>query len=140
MTGIDTSKLDAFLASVVGDLGAAISVPLVILGDRLGLYKAMAGAGAMTAAQLASKTGTAERCVREWLLNQAAGGYIEYDKARQTFRLPDEQAMVLADSQSPAHMQGGFEIILSLFRDLPKLEKAFKSDGGMDWGEHDHCL
>jgi SAM-dependent methyltransferase len=140
MATADSGKLDAFLRSVVGDLGAAISVPLVILGDRLGLYKAMAGGGAMTAAQLAAKTGTLERCIREWLLNQAAGGYVEYDKARQTFRLPDEQAMVLADSQSPAHMQGGYEIILSLFRDLPKLEQAFRSDGGLDWGEHDHCL
>lgn len=137
---IDQAKLEALLNTVVGDMGAAISAPLVILGDRLGLYKAMAGAGPITPSELAYKTGTAERLIREWLLNQAAGGYVKYDPASQAFELPAEHAMVLADENSPADMHGGFEIILSLFRDIDKLERAFKSDGGLDWGQHDHCL
>ena len=137
---VDTQKLDAFLGKAVGDLGAAMSVPLMIVGERLGLYRAMQKAGPMTSEQLAKKTNTTERYVREWLMNQAAGGYVNYDAATKAFTLPDEQAMAMADEDSPCYMHGGYEVILSLFRDLDKIESVFKTGKGLEWGEHDHCL
>jgi 2-polyprenyl-3-methyl-5-hydroxy-6-metoxy-1,4-benzoquinol methylase len=137
---IDQDKLNAFLGQAVGDIGAAMSVPLMILGDRLGLYRAMQGAGPMTAGQLAKKTSTTERYVREWLLNQAAGGYVSFDPKADAFTLPDEQAMAMADGNSPCYMHGAYEVILSLFRDIDKFEKVFRNGKGMEWGEHDHCL
>src|SRR5258708_3284157 len=99
---INESKLNEFMGKALGDMGAAINTGLVLIGDRLGLYKAMAGAGAMTSAELAAKTGTHERYVREWLCAQAAGGYVTYDSTTQKFTLPDEQAMALAVEDSPA--------------------------------------
>lgn len=98
---IDDAKLNAFLARVLDDIGASMSAALIIIGDRLGLYKAMAGAGPMSSAALAKRTQTTERYVREWLGNQAAGGSVTYDPATQWFTLPDEQAMALADESSP---------------------------------------
>src|ERR1700690_3959411 len=115
-------------------MGGGMWVPLMILGDRLGLYRAMQGAGPLTSAQLAKKTNTAERYVREWLMNQAAGGYVKYDAAARTFTLPDEQAMVVADENSPCYMHGAYEVILSLFRDLDKFEQVFRGGGGLEWG------
>lgn len=128
------------MGKAVGDLGAAMSVPLLILGERLGLYRAMAGAGPLTSAQLAQKANTDERCTREWLMNQAAGGYIHYDPAEKTFTLPDEQAMAMADENSPVFLHGAYDILQSLFRDLPKFEAVMRSGRGMGWGEHDGCL
>ncbi len=137
---IDQARLEAFMGQAVSDMGGAISVPLMILGDRLGLYRAMRGAGPVTSQQLAQKTGTAERYVREWLMNNAAGGYVQYDAGTNTFALPEEQAMALADETSPFYTQGAYEIILSLFRDLDKFETMFRTGGGLEWGDHDHCL
>ena len=137
---IDQHLLEAFLGKAVSDIGAAMSVPLMIVGERLGLYRAMQGAGPITSEQLAKKTGTTERYVREWLMNQAAGGYVNYDAAAKTFTLPDEQAMAMANEDSPCFMHGAYEIILSVFRDLDKIETIFKTGRGMEWGEHDHCL
>jgi SAM-dependent methyltransferase len=137
---VDPNQLNAFLGKTIDDIGAAMSVPLLILGERLGLYQAMRGAGPLTPAQLADKTHTAERYIREWLMNNAAGGYVQYDPQAQTFTLPDEQAMALADETSPCYMHGAYEIILSLFRDLDKFEPAFRNGTGLEWGEHDHCL
>lgn len=137
---VDSARLEAFMGKAISDMGGAISVPLMILGDRLGLYKAMRGAGGMTPGQLAKKTGTAERYVREWLLNNAAGGYVNYDPATEAFTLPDEQAMALADEGSPFYTQGAYEIILSVFRDLDKFESVFRTGEGLEWGDHDHCL
>jgi 2-polyprenyl-3-methyl-5-hydroxy-6-metoxy-1,4-benzoquinol methylase len=137
---IDQNRLNEFLGKAVGDMGAAISAPMMILGDRLGLYRAMQGAGPLTPAQLAKKTDTAERYIREWLLNQAAGGYVTYDAKSQTFTLPDEQAMVLSNESSPCYMQGIYETIQSLFHDIDKFETIFRSGAGLEWGEHNHRL
>src|SRR5690242_12429500 len=101
---IDEARLEAFVGQAVTDMGAAISGLLLHIGDRLGLYKAMAGAGPVTSATLAARTGTAERYVREWLGNQAAGGYVTYDPADGTYELPAEQAMVVANENSPVFL------------------------------------
>ena len=122
---IDPSKLDAFLGKAVGDLGAAISAVLVSLGDELGFYRALAQA-ALTPAQLASRTGTHERYVREWLAAQAAAGYVEYDAGADRFHLNPEQATVFADEDSPAFMAGAFEVLSSLWIDEPKVAEAFQ--------------
>ncbi len=139
---IDTAKLDAFMGRAVGDIGAAMSAVLVLIGDRLGLYKSMAAAGraGVTPAELAARTSTTERYIREWLLNQAAGGYIEYDRASGKYWIPEEQAMALAEEGSPAFVQGAFQVIYSAFMDEGKIEKAFRTGEGLDWGEHHHCL
>ena len=137
---INEARLQEFMGKAVVDMGAAISVPLFILGERLGLYKAMASAGPLTPAQLAKKAGTDERCTLEWLMCQAAGGYVIYDPAAKTFTLPDEQALAMADENSPVFMHGAYDVIQSLFRDLPKFERMFRSGRGLDWGEHDGCL
>ena len=105
---IDPDKLHAFMGKVVGDFGAALSSTLVYIGQRLGLYKALAAAGPQTPAELAERTGTVERYVREWLINQAAGGYVEYDPGAERFHLSPEQAAALADEESPAFVGGGF--------------------------------
>lgn len=136
---IDQAKLEQLLGRMVGDIGAAMSAVQVVVGDRLGLYKAIAG-GAATAKDLAQRTGTNERMVREWLLNQAASGYIEYDKARGTYSMTPEQAMALADDASPAAMNGAFDIITSIHRDTDRLVEVFKSGRGLPWGAHDRCL
>jgi SAM-dependent methyltransferase len=137
---VDQSKLEAFQGKMLGDMGAAVSAALVILGDRLGLYKAMAQGGPMTSLQLASATGTTERYVREWLAAQAAAGYVDYDPVKSEFSLTPEQAMVFADEGGPAFMAGGFELLASMFRDEPKVAAVFKSGKGLGWHEHDVCL
>ncbi len=137
---IDQEKLQQFLGQVVGELGAAMNAALVLVGEKLGLYKAMAGAGAMTAAELAGKTSTDERYVREWLSAQAAGGFVTYDPARQTFELPNEQAFALAMEDSPAYLPGAFQIVSSMFKDEPKLVEAFRTGEGVGWDEHDVSL
>jgi len=137
---IDEARLEAFVGQAVTDMGAAISGLLVHIGDRLGLYKAMAGAGPMTAATLAVRTGTAERYVREWLGNQAAGGYVSYDPADGTFELPAEQAMVVADEDSPVFLAGAFEVIASCYADHGRFVDAFRTGAGVGWHEHDDRL
>jgi len=137
---VDPAKLEQFMGRIVGDMGSAISAVLVVIGDQLGLYKAMAGAEPLTPAELATRTGTAERYVREWLCAQAAGGYVDYDAATGRFRLNDEQAMVFADEQSPVFAQGGFQILTSLFKDEPKITAAFRTGKGVGWHEHDPAL
>jgi SAM-dependent methyltransferase len=133
---VNEAKLNQFMGQALGEMGAAINTALVILGDRLGLYKAMAGAGPMTAAELAKKTGTAERYVREWLSAQAAGGYVTYDAATLKFTLPDEQAFALAVEGSPAFIPGAYQVIASVIMDEPKIREAFKSGVGVGWHEH----
>jgi SAM-dependent methyltransferase len=137
---IDEQKLGAFMDQAVGELGATLGAALVVIGDRLGLYKAMAGAGALTSTQLAARTGTAERYVREWLNAQAAGGYLTYDPATKTYTLPAEQALALADESSPFFLCGAFQGFTSLVRDEPKIREAFKSGAGVGWHEHHHDL
>ena len=137
---IDEAQLEAFVGQAVVDMGAAISGLLLHIGDRLGLYKAMAGAGPITSSTLAARTGTAERYVREWLGNQAAGGYVVYNPVDSTFDLPAEQAMVLADEDSPVFLGGAFESIASCYTDHEMLVDAFRSGAGIGWQEHDDRL
>ena len=137
---INQEKLDQFLGQVVGELGAAMNAALVLIGEKLGLYKAMAGAGAMTPAELSAKTNTDERYVKEWLSAQAAGGYVTYDAATRSFTLPNEQAFALAQEDSPAYMPGAFQIISAVMRDEPKLAEAFRTGDGVGWDEHDAAL
>jgi SAM-dependent methyltransferase len=125
------AKLQAFLARALYDLAAAQSAALVALGDRLGLYKAMAGAGPLTAAQLAARTGTSEVYLREWLANQACGGYVEYDAASGTFTLPEEQALALAREDGPASMAAVFQGADGLASARDALADAFRSGRGV---------
>ena len=140
MTQPDMDKLDTLLGKLVGDLGAALGGALVVLGDRLGLYRAMAGGGAMSAEALAEKTGTRARYVREWLSAQAAAGYIDYDSEADRFSLSPEQEMAFADESSPAFFPGAFEVAQSAWLDEPKIAEAFKTGEGVGWHEHSHCL
>ena len=139
-TEIDMNKLEAFMGQVVTDMGAVISAPLMVIGEKLGLYKAMAGAGALTSAEVAERAGVAERSVREWLRNQAAGGYLTYDAESDQYTLPDEHAMALADEESPVYVLGAFELIESLYADGEQITESFRTGKGMGWHEHDHRL
>ncbi len=137
---IDEAKVEAFMGQAVTDMGAVISAPLFIIGDKLGLYKAMAGAGPLSSGEVADRSGAAERSVREWLRNQAAGGYVAYDPESDTYTLPDEHALALADEDSPFYILGAYDLIASLFADEERIVEAFKSGSGMGWHEHDHRL
>jgi SAM-dependent methyltransferase len=137
---INEAKLEAFVGRAVVDMGAAISGLLLHIGDRLGLYKAMAGAGPITSATLAQRTGTTERYVREWLGNQAAGGYVVYNPAEGTYELPAEQAMVVANEDSPVFLGGAFETIASCYADHDVFVDAFRTGAGVGWHEHDERL
>ncbi len=134
---LDESKLNAFMGQAVQDMGAAMHASLVVVGDKLGLYKAMAGAGPMTPAQLASKSSTDERYVREWLNANAASGYVTYDAANKSYTLPPEQAFALAVEDSPAFLPGAFQMIGAIMRDVPKITEAFRTGRGVGWHEHD---
>ncbi len=133
---VDENKLNEFMGRALGDMGAAMNAALVLLGDELGLYKAMNGAGGMTADELAEKTGTFPRYVREWLSAQAASGYVSYDSATRKFTLPPEQAMALAQEGSPVFIPGAFDIIRSVMVDEPVVREAFKTGNGVGWHEH----
>ncbi|HEY2144685.1 MAG TPA: methyltransferase domain-containing protein [Steroidobacteraceae bacterium] len=136
---IDEAKLNEFLGKAVGDLGAAISATMVLVGDRLGLYKALAQ-GALTSLELAQRTGTNERYVREWLGNQGASGYVQYDAASGKWSLTPEQALCLADPNGPVDMPGAYNIVEATFHALSRTLDNFKSGKGMEWGEHHPCL
>jgi SAM-dependent methyltransferase len=137
---IDEGKLEAFMGQAVGDLGAAISGLMVLLGDELGLYKAMAGAGPLSAAELADRTGCDGRYVLEWLNNQAAGGYVAYDADRDAYELPPEQALALADEDSPVFLPGGFAGIAAAWAGADKYVDAFRTGKGVGWHEQDPRL
>jgi SAM-dependent methyltransferase len=133
---VDSEKLNEFVARFVGDLGAAVHAGMVVIGERLGLYKELAQ-GPATAAELATRTKTDARYVREWLSSQAAGGYVSYDAAADKFSLNAEQAFTLADENSPAYLPGAFQLALGSLRAVPRITEAFRSGAGMGWGEHD---
>ena len=137
---VNEEKLNALLGKMVGDLGAAVNGALVIIGDKLGLYKALQENGAMTSQELADKTGTAERYIREWSSAQAAQRYLDYDDSAQKFSLSAEQAMVFADNDSPVIMTGGFYAVSSVYHDEPHVVEAFKTGEGVSWGDHCSCL
>jgi SAM-dependent methyltransferase len=134
---IDQDKLMAFMGQVVGELGATVNAGLIVIGDRLGLYRAMAGAGPLSPAELADRTGTSERYVREWLNAQAAGDYVEYDAASERYSLSAEKALALADESSPAFVGGAFQLALATLKSTPQIEDAFRSGAGYGWHEHD---
>jgi SAM-dependent methyltransferase len=139
-TGIDEAKLEAFMGQAVTDMGAIISAPLMVIGEKLGLYKAMAGAGPLSSQEVAERSGAAERYVREWLGNQAAGGYVTYDPESDRYTLPDEHALALADEDSPFYILGVYDSIASIYADEDQILEAFRSGDGMGWHEHDHRL
>jgi SAM-dependent methyltransferase len=139
-TAIDEQRLEAFLGQFVNDMGAAMTMPLVRLGERLGLYRAMAHAGALSSQELADKTGVRERYVREWLANQAASGYIDYDAQTNRFTLPDEHAVALADEDSPVYMLGALSILASVYADEDRLADRLSRGEGFGWHEHDKRL
>jgi len=131
---LDPDRLDAFVGRFIDDLGTALHVSTVLVGDRLGLYAAMADGAAMTSAELATRTGTAERYVAEWLAGQAAAGYVSY--ADGAFRLPPEHAMLLLDSGAPVFIPGGFQVAASTLKDEPAITDAFRTGRGVGWHEH----
>jgi SAM-dependent methyltransferase len=137
---IDEAKVEAFMGKAVTDMGAIISAPLFVIGEKLGLYKAMAGAGPLTSQEVGDRAGAAERYVREWLRNQAAGGYVEYDPETDRYTLPDEHALALADEDSPLYVLGVYDMVASLYADEERLRDAFRTGEGLGWHEHDHRL
>ena len=136
----DQAKVDEFMGRVVGELGAAISSALVALGDRLGLYRAMAGGEAVSAEELAARTGTDPRYIREWLSNQAAGGFVSYDPDTGDFFLSPEQSVMLAQEGNPSFVAGAFQVITAAIKDEEKVARAFQTGGGVGWHEHHHDL
>ncbi|MBR0849083.1 class I SAM-dependent methyltransferase [Bradyrhizobium diazoefficiens] len=137
---INPDRLNAFMGKMVTEVGAAMNTSLVLLGDKLGLYRALAAKGPMNSSELASATGTAERYVREWLASQAASGYIEYDPASEKFSMLPEQAMALADEDSPVFLGAVGNVIQSAFLDEPKVTEAFRSGKGVGWNRRSECL
>jgi 2-polyprenyl-3-methyl-5-hydroxy-6-metoxy-1,4-benzoquinol methylase len=137
---INEGKLNELLGKMVTELGAAYVGASVILGDQLGLYKELDAGGALSSVQLAERTGTAERYVREWLAGQAASGYIDYDATTRTFHLSPEQAMVFAQADSPVILTGGFYSLQAIYESVPRMAEAFRTGKGLGWGEHCNCL
>jgi SAM-dependent methyltransferase len=133
---INEDKMNAFLGKVVGDFGASLGSSLAYLGQKLGLYKAIAAAGSVTPAELAAQTNTNERYVKEWLINQAAGGYVDYDAASGKYSLSPEQAVALTEENSPFFVGGGFYVVKAMTQAVERIEEHFLNGGGMLWGEH----
>lgn len=139
-TTVDEDRLGAFLGQAIGDVGATISAGLVVLGDRLGLYRAMADGAPVTVEELAARTGTAVVYLRPWLANQAAGGYVEYDPADETWWMTPEKAYALAVEDGTAFLPGSMQLALGVLRDLPAIEECFRTGAGLGWHEHDPDL
>ncbi len=137
---IDQAKLDLFMGRFVTDLGAAMSAALVVIGDKLGLYRAMGDGEPLSAEELARRTRTDARYVREWLSNQAAGGYVSYDPARDAFFPSPEQSLALAQEGSPAFVPGAFQVATALTKDEDRITEAFRDGSGVGWHEHHHDL
>lgn len=138
--GINEDKMHDFLGKVVGDFGASLSSVLGYIGQKLGLYEALADSDGLTPAELAEKTGTTERYIREWLVNQAAGDYVHYDPVSGKYSMLPEQAVALTDENSPFYVGGGFYVIKAMMNAQPRIADAFMNGGGMLWGEHDADL
>jgi ubiquinone/menaquinone biosynthesis C-methylase UbiE len=132
---LDMDKLNAFIGQFVTDLGAAVHAGMVVIGERLGLYKALAE-GPMSPAELAAKTQTDERYIGEWLASQAAGGYVTYDDGSHKFSLSEEQAFALAREDSPAYLPGAFELAWGSLAAVPRIAESFRTGAGMGWHEH----
>lgn len=139
-TAVDPAKLDAIVSRAIGDLSAGYGGVMISIGNRLGLYKAMAGAGPLTSREVASRTGCAERYVREWLNSQVAGGYLAYHATSDRFELTPEQALVLANDESPVFVAGAWAVPASMWADEDKALEAFRTGSGIPWGDHDGRL
>jgi SAM-dependent methyltransferase len=137
---IDQDKMMDFIGKVVGDFGASLSTTLGFIGQKLGLYAALADSDGMTPAELAAKTDTNERYVREWLVNQACGDYVHYEPSNGTYSMLPEQAVALTDHESPFYVGGGFYVVKAMANAQPRIAEYFKNGGGMHWGEHDDDL
>lgn len=137
---VDETALEAFLGNVVSEVGAAYNTVLTAIGDELGLYTALAGAGPLSSKELAARTGTAERYVREWCNAQAASGILRYHSESESYELPPEQAAVLADETSPVHLAGLFQAAAATFAMAPKIADGFRTGRGVGWHEHGHGL
>jgi SAM-dependent methyltransferase len=137
---VDQAKLDEFMGRFVGDLGATLSAALVVIGDRLGLYRAMGDGEPVGAAELAQRTGTDPRYVQEWLSNQASSGYVSYDPGSEAFFLTPEQSLALAQEGSPAFIPGAFQVATAAIKDEEKVARAFTAGDGVGWHEHHHDL
>ncbi len=137
---IDEAKIEAFVGQIASDIGAALGAALVTVGDRLGLYRAMADGQPVSAADLADRTGTQERYIREWLNAQAAGGYVTYDPEQDSYTLPPEHAFVLADEQSPLALAGMFQSATAVIEGRHRVAERFVAGGGVGWHEHSHDL
>lgn len=137
---LDEAKVNAFVGKMLGDVGATLTGVLVIVGDRLGLYRVLATDGPLSASELAQRTGTSERYIREWLANQAASGYLTYDSERQRYALPPEHVPVLADETSPVLLCGLYQIAQTMFADEPHITERFRTGRGFGWHEHDERL
>lgn len=137
---MNEAKLYELLGKMVTELGAAYIGTSVVIGDQLGLYKALAASGALTSQQLAERTGTAERYIREWLAGQAASGYIEYDAAQKTFHMTPEQVLVFADANSPVILTGGYNIVQAAYDAVPRMVEAFRTGQGIHQGDYCNCL
>ena len=135
-----TTELEQLIGKVIGDLGGTANAALVIVGDRLGLYRTLAEVGPATSHELARQTGTHERYIREWLAAQAASGYVDYDPATKRFSMSREQAMLFADENSPVYMAGGFFAAASAINDERHLAEAFRTGRGIAWSDHHDCL
>lgn len=135
---VDGQKLEQFVFRAVEEVGATLNAALVVMGDKLGLYRALAGAGGLTPVELARRTDVSERYVREWLNAQAAGGYVEYDSLGGTYTLPPEQTVALTDDTSPAYLPGFFQIAMGTVIDSPRITEAARSGAGVGWHEHNH--
>jgi 2-polyprenyl-3-methyl-5-hydroxy-6-metoxy-1,4-benzoquinol methylase len=135
---VDGDKLMQFVFRAVDEVGATLNSALVVMGDKLGLYRALADSGPLTPSALAERTGTAERYVREWLNAQAAGGYVAYDPESGRYTLPPEQAVAFTDETSPAYLPGFFQIALGSVLDSPRITEAARSGEGIAWGDHVH--
>ena len=136
----DNAKFESFLHRMVGDVGATLTGALIVVGDKLGYYRTLAERGALTSQELAEATGTHERYAREWLSNQAASGYVDYDPATKTFTLPAEHQPLLADESSPVLLCGLYQIAQTMFADEPAITEAFRTGNGFGWHEHDPRL
>ena len=135
-TEVDEQKLEQFMGQAVTDMGAAMNGALVMIGGELGIWEAMAGQGPLTSAQIAERSSVEERYVREWASAQAASGYLEYDADADAFTLPPEQAMALADPDSPVYVVGGYSVVSSIYKDREKIAKRFREGEGFGWHEH----
>jgi SAM-dependent methyltransferase len=135
---LDPEKLNEFVFRAVEEVGATLNAALVVMGDKLGLYRAMAGAGGITPVELARRSGVSERYVREWLNAQAAGGFVEYEASAGTYTLPPEQTVALTDPQSPAYLPGFFQIALGSVIDSPRITESARNGEGVGWHEHNH--